>query len=152
MSVALTLSLVALPVAPALALGVEVTPPPTLTPPADTTPPVISGLLNQSLLTTAATIVWTTNELSVSTFEYGTTQSYGSSASISASAAIGGTAILTGLTPSTAYYYCIHATDTASNASQSCSSFTTATPADTIPPVIVDVASISLEPHDANIT
>ncbi len=103
---------------------------------ADATPPVISGVVNQSLLSTAATIVWVTDELSVSTFEYGTTQTYGSSASVSASLLIGGTAVLTGLTPSTAYYYCIHATDASTNASQSCSSFTTAAAADTTGPVI----------------
>src|SRR5258708_4677840 len=114
----LSLALLFAPAAPALALG-ELP----VTPPADTTPPVISGVATSTILPTGVTLVWTTNELAVSTFEYGTTQSYGSSGSLSASAGIGGTVTLIGLLPSTTYYYCIHATDTSSNASQSCSSF-----------------------------
>jgi peptidoglycan hydrolase-like protein with peptidoglycan-binding domain len=110
----------------------------------DTTPPVISGVANQSLLSTAATIVWTTDDLSISTFEYGTTQTYGSSASISASLGIGGTALLTGLSPSTTYYYCIHATNAATLASQSCSSFATAAAADTTGPVISGLVKTAL--------
>ena len=112
-----------------------------VTPPADTTPPVISGVATTVLLPATATLVWTTNELSVSTFEYGTTQIYGSFAALGASAAIGGTAVLTGLSPATAYYYCIHATDASGNASQSCASLTTAPAPDTTPPVPADIHS-----------
>jgi phosphodiesterase/alkaline phosphatase D-like protein len=114
-----------------------VTPPPT-----DTTPPVISLVVEAAVTTIAANVTWVTNELSVSTFEYGTSQSYGSSASISASLLIGGTAVLTGLMPSTTYYYCIHATDASNNTANSCGhSFTTAsTPA----PVDVTAPSITL--------
>ena len=125
--------------------------PPPVSPPTDTTAPVISGVVNQSVLSTAATVVWVTDELSASTFEYGSTQNYGSSASISASLTIGGTAALTGLTPSTTYYYCIHAHDAANNASQSCNSFTTAAAADTAAPVISGVANISLLSNTAEI-
>src|SRR5580704_8266261 len=79
---------------------------------AHTTPPVISAIVAASVSSVAENVTWVTNELSVSTFEYGTTTGYGSTASISASAAIGGTAALTGLAPATTYYYCIHSTDT----------------------------------------
>jgi peptidoglycan hydrolase-like protein with peptidoglycan-binding domain len=118
-----------------------------VTPPADTTGPVISGAASLSLATHDATIVWTTDELSISTFEYGTTQSYGSSATLSASLALGGTAILTGLTPGTTYYYCIHAHDLANNMTNSCGhTFTTASQSvivDTTPP---DVSLITVAP------
>jgi len=39
--------------------------------PADTTTPVISSIASLSLGITEATIVWTTDELAVSHFEYG---------------------------------------------------------------------------------
>ena len=103
----------------------------------DTTPPVISAVVSAGITTTLASITWVTDELSTSTFEYGTTESYGSSASISAGLAIGGTAALTNLTPATTYYYCIHATDSSNNSSSSCGhSFMTATPVNIAPPVI----------------
>ena len=88
--------------------------------PTDTTPPVISAVATLSILSNGGTITWITDELVVSTFEYGTTMSYGSSAALPTGLAIGGTAVLTSLLPSTAYYYCIHAADAAHNASQHC--------------------------------
>src|SRR5258708_7361762 len=103
--------------------------------PTDTTPPVISAIVSTSVSSVAENVTWVTNELSVSTFQYGTTTSYGSSAAISTSAAIGGTAALTGLQPSTIYYYCITATDITGNHSNACGqSFTTAAAADTLAP------------------
>src|SRR5882724_9825006 len=96
---------------------VEVTPEPVTQPttqtvapivaPSDTTPPVISDVIEASLLPTEATIVWATDELAVSTLEYGTSQSYGSQATLGASALLAHTATLLGLTPGTTYYYCI---------------------------------------------
>ncbi|MDB5204708.1 MAG: repeat-containing protein [Candidatus Taylorbacteria bacterium] len=113
----------------------------------DTTGPVISGAASLSLATHDATIVWTTDELSISTFEYGTTESYGSSATLDATALLAHTAILTGLTPGTIYYYCIHAHDLANNATNSCGHiFTTASQSvvvDTTPP---DVSLITVAP------
>ncbi len=110
---------------------------------ADTTPPVISGVATATLLPTAATLVWTTDELSVSTFEYGASQGYGLAAALAASAAIGGTATLVGLAPSTLYYYCIHATDLSNNTSNSCSSFTTAALPDVIAPILSVVVAVT---------
>lgn len=132
------------PMAPVFALGEDLTPPPTpppvetiVTPPADTTAPVISTVVAASVSTVAESVTWVTDELSTSTFEYGTTESYGSSASISGGLAIGGTAALTGLTAGTTYHYCIHATDASNNTANSCGhSFTTAAALDTTPPVV----------------
>ncbi len=119
---------------------------------ADTAPPVISGVANLSLGIDDATIAWTTNELSLSSLEYGTTTHYGWHANLSATALLAHTALLTGLSPNTTYYYCIHATDLSDNQTDSCGhSVTTATPLDTRAPVIADVAALSLEPHDATI-
>lgn len=75
-------------IAPAFAqIAPPVTPP--VTPPADTTPPVISAIAATSVSSIAENVTWVTNELAVSTFEYGTTTGYGSSAAISGGVAIG---------------------------------------------------------------
>jgi len=122
--------------------------------PADTTAPVVSGVGSVTLGITDATLAWTTNELAVSTLEYGTTQSYGSHVTLSLTAGLAHTATLTGLTGGTTYYYCIHATDLSSNTTNSCPhSFTTeptpvvvpVTPSDTTAPQIslITVAPIT---------
>lgn len=174
----LVLSLVILPTAPAFAQldvpvtepapvsepapapTVEVTPEPVVEPVAetiapvvasDTTPPAISAVANLSLGLGEGTIVWTTDELAISTLEYGTTESYGSQATLGASALLAHTAVLTGLSTNTVYYYCIHATDLAGNAANSCGhSFTTAaeeTIVDATPPDIslVTVTGVSTD-------
>ena len=92
----------------------------------DTTPPHVSSVLAISVLPTEENIAWTTDELATSRLEYGTTPSYGSSITLSATAGLAHLAVLTGLTPSTRYYYCIHSTDLAGNTALSCShEFTT---------------------------
>ncbi len=123
--------------------------------PSDTTPPVISGVLEASLLSTDATIAWTTDELAISTLEYGTTMSYGSLATLPATALLVHTGIILNLNPNTTYYYCIHATDISGNASSSCGhSFVTA-PSDAVidanPPVISDISISSLTATSATI-
>jgi peptidoglycan hydrolase-like protein with peptidoglycan-binding domain/phosphodiesterase/alkaline phosphatase D-like protein len=140
--------LVAGTIAPAFA---QIVPP--VTPPADTTPPVISAVAATSVSSIAENVTWVTNELAVSTFEYGTTTSYGSSASISGGAAIGGTVALTGLAPATTYYYCIHSTDTSGNPSSACGqSFTTAAAPDTTAPTLSAIVVTSLATSTTTIT
>lgn len=122
-------------------------------PPTDTTPPVISAIVATSVSSIAENVSWVTNELAVSTVEYGTTMSYGSSASISGGAAIGGTAALTGLVPATTYYYCIHSTDTSGNSSSACGqSFTTAAAPDTTAPTLSAIVVTSLATSTATVT
>ncbi len=129
-----------------------------VTSPADTTGPVISGVASLSLATHDATLVWTTDELAISTFEYGTTQSYGSNPTIAATALLAHTAILTGLIPGTTYYYCIHTHDLANNVTNSCDhTFTTASQTvivDTTPPDVslITVASITTTGATINFT
>jgi len=123
--------------------------------PSDSTPPVISGVLEASLLSIDATIVWMTDELAVFALEYGTTTSYGSSATLPATALLAHTGILLNLLPSTTYYYCIHATDLSGNTANSCGhSFVTAsTPVtlDANPPTISDISISSLTATSATI-
>jgi phosphodiesterase/alkaline phosphatase D-like protein/peptidoglycan hydrolase-like protein with peptidoglycan-binding domain len=121
--------------------------------PADTTAPVISGVANASVSDIAATIVWTTDEAAVSTFQYGTTSSYGSSATLPAGALLAHTAVLTGLTPNTTYYYCIHATDLSTNTSNACGqTFTTAAVTDATPPIVSVVVGASVNSTSETIT
>lgn len=120
----------------------------------DTTPPTVSGAGSVTLGITDVTLAWTTNELAVSTLEYGTTQNYGSHVTLSLTAGLVHTATLTGLTGGTTYYYCIHATDLSNNVTNSCPhSFITepvalaapVTPTDTTAPQIslITVAPIT---------
>ncbi len=86
----------------------------------DTSAPNITGILAISVLPTEENIAWTTGELSTSNLEYGTTLSYGSNITLSATAGLAHLAVITGLTPSTRYYYCIRSTDLADNIANSC--------------------------------
>ena len=136
-------------------------PPPQVVIPADTTPPVISGVAEASVLSTEATIAWSTDELAASTLEYGTTPSYGTQATLDAGALLVHTGTILNLLPSTTYYYCIHATDLFGNRANSCGHmFTTAAAPssvsqntlDTTPPTISLVVLASVATSTATVT
>ncbi len=152
---------VTVPVPPPAPVPVPVPPPvaPVVAPvvaPTDTTAPVISEVASLSLGLLDATIVWLTDELAVSTLEYGASLGYGSSATLGVSALLAHTAILTGLTANTTYYYCIHATDGLGNASSSCGhSFMTAaeqTIIDTTPPDVTEISVSSITSSSATLS
>ncbi|HEX9505800.1 MAG TPA: LamG-like jellyroll fold domain-containing protein, partial [Acidimicrobiia bacterium] len=65
----------------------------------DTTPPVISAISSSGVTTTTATIGWTTDELSDSQVEYGTTIAYGTSATQDSALVTGHSQQLSGLSP-----------------------------------------------------
>ncbi len=88
--------------------------------PTDSTAPVITDIAVVSVLPNEATIIWTTDELSHSTLEYGTGLSYGQTVTLSATAGLAHLAALTGLSANTTYYYCVHSTDLFNNHSSSC--------------------------------
>jgi peptidoglycan hydrolase-like protein with peptidoglycan-binding domain len=88
--------------------------------PTDSTPPVITDIAVVSVLPNEATIIWTTDELSHSTLEYGTSLSYGQTVTLSATAGLAHLAALIGLSANTTYYYCVHSTDLFNNHSSSC--------------------------------
>jgi peptidoglycan hydrolase-like protein with peptidoglycan-binding domain len=124
---------------------------------ADTTPPTISSVSNSELSSSTAAIVWTTNELATSTLEYGTTTAYGTQAQLAPDALLAHSAGLVNLSPSTTYYYCIHATDLSGNVASSCghqfsTEAATAAPqtsGDTTPPIISGVAETSVTDNAA---
>ena len=82
----------------------------------DATGPVISAVASSNILSTEATITWTTDEPSNSTILYGTAIPLGTSQS-DAAMVTAHSVVLTGLSAVTTYYYEMMSTDAAGNAS-----------------------------------
>ena len=76
----------------------------TLLLPPDPTPPVISAVSVSALTDTSATINWTTDEVSDSAVDYGTTTAYGATVS-NAAKSVSHSLSLAGLAPNTTYHY-----------------------------------------------
>ncbi|HTN42830.1 MAG TPA: fibronectin type III domain-containing protein, partial [Nitrospiria bacterium] len=124
----------------------------TLTPP-DTTPPVISGIASSNITTSGATIAWTTDELSDTQVQYGTTTAYGSSTTLNSTKVTSHSQALTGLQASTLYHYRVLSRDAAGNlATSGDGTFTTSTPPDTTPPVISGITASNITNTGAIIT
>ncbi len=122
----------------------------------DATPSVISGIANETLLSTSTKIVWVTDEPAFSKVRYGTTESLGLETVANTTAELSHETTISGLTPDTQYYFCIDATDVSGNSSVSCDhTFTTAKemPArDTTAPVVSLLAVNSITTSSAKIT
>ena len=84
----------------------------------DQTPPVISDVVVSNIATTTAKVSWTTNELSTSKVEYGTTDAYGKEVSLVALATSHAVNII-GLSAGTTYHMRVISVDASGNASQS---------------------------------
>ena len=96
----------------------------------DTTPPSISAVNANSITNSSATISWTTNESATGRVEYGVSTAYGQSSPTVTNLTTSHSITLTGLAPSTIYYFRVHSSDAAANAAVSGqSSFTTTTTA-----------------------
>ncbi|PYS12164.1 MAG: hypothetical protein DMG15_15320 [Acidobacteria bacterium] len=93
----------------------------------DITPPVISGVTVTSITATSATVTWTTNEVSDSQADYGTSTAYTSSTPLNANLVTSHTALLTGLSANTLYHYRVDSRDAAGNLASS-ADFTFSTP------------------------
>ncbi len=81
----------------------------------DTTPPVISAVTPSAITTSAATISWTTDELSDSQVEFGTTTAYGQSTTLNATLTTAHGVNLAGLASNTTYHYRVKSKDAALN-------------------------------------
>jgi hypothetical protein len=92
----------------------------------DTTPPVLSLIAATSIGTSAATITWTSNEVSDSQVDYGTTSSYGTTTSLAATLVTAHSVLLSGLSAGTVYHFRVRSRDAAGNlALSNDSTFTT---------------------------
>lgn len=84
--------------------------------PTDSRAPVASAVAAAPSGTTAADITWTTDELASSQVEYGTTSALGQATAVDAARTGTHRVSLTGLQPSTTYYYRVRSVDAAGNA------------------------------------
>jgi hypothetical protein len=82
---------------------------------ADVTPPVISAVAASNVTSSAATIGWSTDELSDSQVEYGVTTSYGSVTALTTGLVTAHAQTLSGLAESTVYHYRVKSKDAAGN-------------------------------------
>ena len=113
-----------------------------VTPPGggDAVPPVIGSVAATGISTVSATIGWTTDEPATSQVAYGTTAALGSLTPLD-SALVGDHAqALTGLQPSTTYYFRVRSVDAAGNLAVSeLAEFATLGAIDDVPPVFSNV-------------
>ncbi len=120
---------------------------------ADTSAPVISGVYAGDVTVESATINWTTDEASDTRVEYGATLALGSSTALDPSPVTTHSQGVSGLSPSTQYYYRVLSADAAGNAAVSeTHTFTTSDPLDTTPPVITAVQTASITDSSAIIS
>lgn len=101
----------------------------------DETPPEITAVLAGTATYNSVTITWTTNELSNSLVDFGISTSYGTTQGNSADSVTFHSVTLTGLAPTTAYYYRVKSIDVSGNLASDDNSgagwtFTTAAGAD----------------------
>jgi len=101
---------------------------------ADTTPPVLSGVSTVNVDSSGASIIWTSDELSDSLVEYGTTIAYGSRSPLYSPLVTNHTVVLGGLAGGTLYHYRVVSRDIAGNQAVSEDSVFTTT--DTIAPTV----------------
>jgi hypothetical protein len=106
-----------------------------VTGPPDNTPPIISAVASGNISATAATINWTTDEVSDSQVEYGTSTTYGGSTPVDNNLVASHGVALSGLSSATLYHYRVKSKDALGNLAISGDfTFTTSAPPDTVPP------------------
>ncbi len=110
--------------------------------------PVISSVASSSITSTSAIITWTTDQVSSSQVEYGTTTGYGALSTLNSSPVTSHSVTLNGLTPGTTYNFAVMSTGSGGPATSANFSFSTAA---TIP-VISAVGSSGLTTTSATIS
>ena len=115
-------------------------------------PPVISNVQATSITQTSAIITWTTDILSNSQVNYGTTTAYGSTV-LNWPKILQHSVVLTGLTPGTLYNYTVLSQDPTGTGLGTTGNFTFTTPLNiSIPPTISNLATSSITTTSATIT
>ncbi|WDT74630.1 MAG: fibronectin type III domain-containing protein [Candidatus Manganitrophus sp.] len=121
--------------------------------PPDTTPPTLSAISAGSITSSSVTISWTTNELSDTQVQYGTTTAYGSSSVLNTTLATTHSERLTGLTPDTTYHYRVLSKDGSGNlATSGDHTFITPAPPDNTAPTLSGISSGNLTSNSATIS
>jgi len=122
----------------------------------DVTAPVISGVAATGNTTTSVNIVWMTNEAATSKLWYSTStpvQATSTTPSVSSSSLVTNHSVgVSGLAPSTTYYYKVESADAAGNKTVSAEFSFVTLAADTIPPIISAVAATSTTATSTHIT
>jgi len=103
----------------------------------DLTPPAISNIQASTVTSSSAVISWTTDEVSDSRVEYGTTTGYGNFTSLASALVTAHNVSLSALSAQTTYNYRVRSKDAAGNqAVSSNQTFITAAPPDTTKPQV----------------
>jgi hypothetical protein len=119
---------------------------------ADITAPNITDIL-ATVTGTDVTITWTTDDLSDSQVDYGTTTGYGTSTPIDSTLTQSHSVTITSLIASQGYHYVVKSRNTATLLRTSPdNTFTTGAVVDTTAPVITAVTATSIGTHGATIT
>ncbi len=120
----------------------------------DSTAPIISTINAGNTTSSGSTITWTTDEVSDTQIEYGTTTAYGSITSLNTSLVTSHSHTLSGLNASTTYHYRVLSRDASGNlGSSGDNTFTTTTAAsDTTPPSISGIISSSVTTTAATVS
>lgn len=122
--------------------------------PPDTVAPQITNITVQNISTTSASIRWTTNEVSDSRVQYGTTSNHGLLAT-NGILVLNHNIVLGGLAQNTVYHFQVVSRDFAGNtATSSGNTFITssATTSDTSAPIISSIAVSSISTSSATVT
>lgn len=119
----------------------------------DTTPPVISGVYTSGVTPSSAVINWTTNELSDSQADYGTTAGYGYTLPLNSTLVTAHSQTVAGLAPSTLYHFRVSSRDAAGNLAASADfTFATQAPLDTTPPVVSNILVSNITSSSATVS
>jgi len=118
----------------------------------DDDPPQISGVGSNNVSDISATVIWHTNEYATSQVFYGLTSAYGDSTSLNHLRVLNHAVNLTDLQANTLYHFQVSSIDASGNEASSGDYTFQTTAADTIPPVISNVASSGVTDVSAAIT
>jgi alpha-L-arabinofuranosidase len=113
--------------------------------------PVISAVTASGITNSSATITWTTDQLSSSQVNYGTTNSYGSSSTLNTTLATSHSVTLTGLTAGTTYNFDVVSANSSGTSSVS-TNYTFVTSSANGAPVISAVTATSVSTTSETIT
>jgi uncharacterized lipoprotein YddW (UPF0748 family) len=114
-------------------------------------PPVITDVHAVAGSSTTATVTWTTDELSTSQVDYGTTTSYGSTTTLDSNMVTSHSVGLSGLRCGVVYHYRVRSVDSDDMEAVS-GDYTFSTPADGTPAVITAVLPTNVNVSSAGIT